>query len=155
MTEIKLEASTSHNTDPEPSVITSAQNDILENESPGQTSTTTPHQTEGTKEQTRNDRQDVHRRDEAPQKIESPEWGLKEIVWPPEVWEGQPQRTVKIVTQNANGPCSFIAICENTVILNYFRPSNSPEQATSSYCAGQSPYHPQIVVQPAMNISRC
>jgi hypothetical protein len=43
--------------------------------------------------------------------IENPEWGLKEIVWPPEKWEGQDQRAVRIITQNANGPCSFIAIC--------------------------------------------
>ena len=43
--------------------------------------------------------------------IENPEWGLKEIVWPPEKWEGQEQRAVRIITQNANGPCSFIAIC--------------------------------------------
>lgn len=43
--------------------------------------------------------------------IDNPEWGLKEIIWPPERWEGQEQRAVRIITQNANGPCSFIAIC--------------------------------------------
>jgi hypothetical protein len=45
--------------------------------------------------------------------LENPEWGLKEIIWPPEPWEGQPQYRVRIVTQNANGPCSFIAICKS------------------------------------------
>lgn len=45
------------------------------------------------------------------QPVDNPEWGLKEIIWPPEPWEGHEQHRVKIITQNLNGPCSFIAIC--------------------------------------------
>lgn len=44
---------------------------------------------------------------EQPQKVKSVEWGLKPIHWPPE----QPERVLRIITQNENGPCSFIAIC--------------------------------------------
>ena len=44
---------------------------------------------------------------EKPQKVKSVEWGLKPIHWPPE----QPDRGLRIITQNENGPCSFIAIC--------------------------------------------
>jgi hypothetical protein len=50
--------------------------------------------------------------------LENPEWGLKEIIWPPEPWEGEPQYRVRIVTQNANGPCSFIAICKSYTSLH-------------------------------------
>jgi hypothetical protein len=53
--------------------------------------------------------------------IGNPEWGLKEIVWPPEKWEGQEQRVVRIITQNANGPCSFIAICMSPFSLMIIR----------------------------------
>jgi hypothetical protein len=70
------------------------------------------------------DRDDETRRLEQPpkiEKIENPEWGLKEIVWPPEPWENEPQRAVKIVTQNANGPCSFIAICKSPL----FKPTHT------------------------------
>ncbi|CAG8772163.1 1943_t:CDS:2, partial [Acaulospora colombiana] len=63
------------------------------------------------------------------QKIENPEWGLKEIVWPPEPWENEPQRAVKIVTQNANGPCSFIAICKAPSL----RPDSYGQSASYEY----------------------
>jgi len=58
-----------------------------------------------------------HQRPETPMPMpENPEWGLKEIIWPPEPWEGMPQYRVRIVTQNANGPCSFIAICKSVLL---------------------------------------
>jgi hypothetical protein len=44
---------------------------------------------------------------EQARKVASVEWGLKPIHWPPE----QPERVLRIITQNENGPCSFIAIC--------------------------------------------
>jgi len=44
---------------------------------------------------------------EQAQKPRSVAWGLKPIHWPPE----QPDRVLRIITQNENGPCSFIAIC--------------------------------------------
>lgn len=44
---------------------------------------------------------------EQTKKVRSVEWGLKPIHWPPE----QPERVLRIITQNENGPCSFIAIC--------------------------------------------
>ncbi|CCA71587.1 hypothetical protein PIIN_05524 [Serendipita indica DSM 11827] len=72
-----------------------------------------------------------------PEKIESPEWGLKEILWPPEPWDGQPQRRVRIVTQNTNGPCSFIAIC-NILIMRgaiTIRPRDR-RSASYEYLAG-------------------
>ena len=45
--------------------------------------------------------------EEPKQKVKSVAWGLKPIHWPPE----QPERVLRIITQNENGPCSFIAIC--------------------------------------------
>jgi hypothetical protein len=46
-------------------------------------------------------------RREQVQKVRSVGWGLKPVHWPPE----QPKRVLRIITQNENGPCSFIAIC--------------------------------------------
>ena len=46
-------------------------------------------------------------KEQAPKKVARVEWGLKPIHWPPE----QPERVLRIITQNENGPCSFIAIC--------------------------------------------
>ncbi|KIM62732.1 hypothetical protein SCLCIDRAFT_15738 [Scleroderma citrinum Foug A] len=56
-------------------------------------------------------------------------WYLKEISF----GDGEPKRRVKIITQNFNGPCSFIAICNililrgNIEILPYERTSVSYE----------------------------
>ena len=49
---------------------------------------------------------------EQPQKVRSVAWGLKPIHWPPE----QPDRVLRIITQNENGPCSFIAICTPRIL---------------------------------------
>jgi hypothetical protein len=46
------------------------------------------------------------------QKVKSVAWGLKPIHWPPE----QPKRGLRIITQNENGPCSFIAICKPRIL---------------------------------------
>jgi ubiquitin carboxyl-terminal hydrolase MINDY-1/2 len=49
-------------------------------------------------------------------KVKSVRWGLKPIHWPPE----QPERVLRIVTQNENGPCSFIAICTPKVLKVHY-----------------------------------
>lgn len=66
--------------------------------------------------------------------LENPEWGLKEILWPPEVWENQPQRRVRIVTQNANGPCSFIAICTYLTHYELFTYSKQRQYSYITWC---------------------
>ncbi|CCM06605.1 uncharacterized protein FIBRA_08884 [Fibroporia radiculosa] len=57
-------------------------------------------------------------------------WYLKEINFQPTA--DSPSRTVKIVTQNFNGPCSFIAIC-NILILRGHIEIQPPERTTVSY----------------------
>ncbi|KAG8833911.1 hypothetical protein FRC17_009870 [Serendipita sp. 399] len=67
-----------------------------------------------------------------PEPARAVEWGLKEIIWPPEDWEGQPRRRVRVVTQNTNGPCSFIAIC-NILILRGAIVIRPPDRTSVSY----------------------
>ncbi|KAJ4489248.1 hypothetical protein C8R41DRAFT_920675 [Lentinula lateritia] len=55
-------------------------------------------------------------------------WYLKTI----EFGEGDKRRTTKIITQNFNGPCSFIAIC-NILILRGALEILPPERKTVSY----------------------
>jgi hypothetical protein len=38
-------------------------------------------------------------------------WQLKELQWPP---DDETRPTIKIITQNENGPCGLIALCEPT-----------------------------------------
>ncbi|KIJ62931.1 hypothetical protein HYDPIDRAFT_182584 [Hydnomerulius pinastri MD-312] len=71
-------------------------------------------------------------------------WNLKEIIY----GVGETRRRVKIITQNLNGPCSFIAICNililrgNIEILPYDRPNVSYEylsQLVGEYLLLSSP----------------
>ncbi|KAH9838654.1 uncharacterized protein C8Q71DRAFT_752338 [Rhodofomes roseus] len=57
-------------------------------------------------------------------------WYLKEISFRPSP-DTEP-RTLKIITQNYNGPCSFIAIC-NILLLRCQIEIQPPERATVSY----------------------
>jgi len=61
-------------------------------------------------------------------KVKTVRWGLKPIHWPPE----QPERVLRIVTQNENGPCSFIAIC-NILILRGEIVITPPDRPSVSY----------------------
>lgn len=58
-------------------------------------------------------------------------WYLKDIIFKPDDVESAP-RTLKIITQNYNGPCSFIAIC-NILILRGDIEILPPERTTVSY----------------------
>ncbi|KAK7043871.1 hypothetical protein VNI00_008037 [Paramarasmius palmivorus] len=62
------------------------------------------------------------------QSSEAEVWYLKDI----EFGEGNTKRRVKIITQNYNGPCSFIAIC-NILILRGSIEIQPPTRQTVSY----------------------
>jgi hypothetical protein len=47
------------------------------------------------------------------------EWKLKSVVFPPKAGPSTPQRSVKIIMQDENGPCSLIALCSNISLPTY------------------------------------
>ncbi|KIJ52637.1 hypothetical protein M422DRAFT_58735 [Sphaerobolus stellatus SS14] len=57
-------------------------------------------------------------------------WYLKQIEWSPS--PESPPKAVKVITQNFNGPCSFIAIC-NILILRDQIHIEPPERTSVSY----------------------
>ncbi|KAF8573484.1 DUF544-domain-containing protein [Ramaria rubella] len=57
-------------------------------------------------------------------------WHLKEIFWTPD--PKSPKKPIKIITQNFNGPCSFIAIC-NILILRDQIHIEPPSRSSVSY----------------------
>lgn len=77
---------------------------------------------------------------EQAQKVTSVEWGLKPIHWPPE----QPNRVLRIITQNENGPCSFIAICASRISKVHYN-LLMQHQVISSYSVARSSSCLQIV----------
>ncbi|GJE85639.1 MINDY family-like protein [Phanerochaete sordida] len=69
----------------------------------------------------------------APQPPQPPEqevWKLKEVQFKP--YPDEPAKTYRIITQNFNGPCSFIAIC-NILILRGYIAIHPPERTTVTY----------------------
>ncbi|KAG8713284.1 hypothetical protein FRC11_012693, partial [Ceratobasidium sp. 423] len=52
-------------------------------------------------------------REEAARRSEVDVWQLKELEWPP---DDETRPTIRIITQNENGPCGLIALC-NILIL--------------------------------------
>ncbi|CAE6408771.1 unnamed protein product [Rhizoctonia solani] len=56
-------------------------------------------------------------------------WQLKELQWPP---DDETRPTIKIITQNENGPCGLIALC-NILILRGDITIQPPERRSVSY----------------------
>jgi hypothetical protein len=57
------------------------------------------------------------------------EWTLKEIAWPDPRLGGF-RRTVKVLTQNANGPCSLLALANVLILRGSFHISHKLEKIT-------------------------
>jgi hypothetical protein len=79
------------------------------------------------------------------------EWHLKEITWPdPRV--GGFRRTVKVLTQNANGPCSLLALANVLILRGSIHISSKTEKI--SYSALSTLIADFLVTRPQLENSR-
>ncbi|QRW18265.1 choline transport protein [Rhizoctonia solani] len=69
---------------------------------------------------------------EAARRSEVDVWQLKELQWPP---DDETRAMIKIITQNENGPCGLIALC-NILILRGDITIQPPERRAYEYLAG-------------------
>ncbi|KAG8717663.1 hypothetical protein FRC08_006983 [Ceratobasidium sp. 394] len=106
MTEIKVEPEPSH--DPTHSSTTQAPADPLPNPPPP-----TPPQPSDSGSQRQPNPRPVRKDAEAARRSAADVWRLKELEWPP---DDETRPVVRIITQNENGPCGLIALC-NILIL--------------------------------------